>query len=76
MAGAISFSGLGSGMNTKGIVDALVNVEKAPINALKQHHHQSGSSSSSRCITGLGFGSGVPGVSPPQTSCCSQGSDV
>jgi flagellar capping protein FliD len=36
MAGAISFSGLGSGMNTKGIVDALVNVEKAPINALNK----------------------------------------
>ena len=36
MAGAISFSGLGSGMNTKGIVDALVNVERAPINALNK----------------------------------------
>ena len=28
MAGAISFSGLGSGMDTKSIVDALVNVER------------------------------------------------
>ena len=36
MAGAISFSGLGSGMDTKGIVDALVNVERAPINALNK----------------------------------------
>lgn len=36
MAGAISFSGLGSGMDTKSIVDALVNVERAPINALNK----------------------------------------
>ena len=36
MAGAISFSGLGSGMDTKSIVDALVRVERAPINALNK----------------------------------------
>ncbi len=36
MAGAISFSGLGSGMDTKSIVEALVNVERAPINNLNK----------------------------------------
>ena len=36
MAGAISFSGLGSGMDTKSIVEALVNVERAPIHALNK----------------------------------------
>ena len=36
MAGAISFSGLGSGMDTKSIVDALVGVERAPINTLNK----------------------------------------
>lgn len=36
MGGAISFSGLGSGMDTKAIVEALVNVERGPINALNK----------------------------------------
>ena len=34
MAGAINFSGLGSGLDTKSIVSALVNVSRGPINQL------------------------------------------
>ena len=38
MTGSINFSGLGSGMDTKSIVSALVNVSRGPINKLNRQN--------------------------------------